>query len=168
MALSAFTPDPVGVGGSITIYLNGQIVAIWDARDDKGKFVPNSFYHFVMEEHSAEGNIILLERDAFVSPYHGEVVALMAAPNIGRPGDILQFTASFAGNPADGRSKLRIYTIAGELVQSLPFSGGAAAWDLTNANGQTLASGVYLGVLDGIDPTNGQKFNKVIKLLLTR
>lgn len=147
--------------------MNGQVVSVWDTRDDDGKFVPNSFYHFVMEEHSAEGNVIMLERDSFVSPYHGEAVALSAAPNTGKPGDTLQFTATFAGNPADGRSKIMIYTVAGELAQSLPLSNGMASWDMTNANGQFVAAGVYIAVLDGIDPTNGQKFNKMIKLLVS-
>jgi hypothetical protein len=168
MSLSNFIPSAIGFGGTLTVYLNGQTAAVWDARDNGGKTVPNSFYQFVMEVRTAEGGKVLLERDAFVSPNHGEAVGFAAVPNVGRPGDILRFSASFDGNPADSQSRVRIYTVAGELAQSLVPANGLAFWDLTNAGGQPVASGIYLAVLDGIDPTNGQKFNKIAKVLVTR
>ena len=167
MTLSNFAPNPNGAGGSITILLNGQVVATWDATDSKGNLVPNSYYHFILQEHASDGSTVLLERDAFIAPYHNEPVSLSAIPNVGRPGGTISFTASFAGTPADSQSKIRLYAVSGELVQSLTLSNGVVTWDLTNMNYQPVASGVYLAVLTGIDPTNGQKLYKISKILVT-
>ena len=165
MSLSSFQPNP-GLGGSINIYLNGQLVASWNAVDDGGQMVPNGFYHFVLEENPVGANSILLERDAFVDPNHGGAVSLSAAPNVGHPGDTIQFSASFAGIAADGQSKIKIYGVDGELVQTLTLSNGAAAWDLTNKSSQKVAAGLYVAVLDGINPTSGQKLRKICKVLV--
>ncbi len=166
MSLSSFQPNPSGLGGSIDIYLNGQLVATWNVTDDSGNIVPNSFYHFVLEEHPATGNSVLLERDAFVAPNHGGAVSLSALPNVGRPGDILQFSASFAGSPADSQSKIKIYAVSGELVRNLSIANGVTSWDQANASSQKVAAGVYIAVLEGVNPSNGQKLRAAIQILV--
>lgn len=52
-------------------------------------------------------------------------------------------------------AQLRIYTVTGERVADPPPADGDGVirWDGRNGSGQTVASGVYLGVVDG----NGQK-----------
>lgn len=167
MALSSFVPNPSGTGGTINILLNGQIVATWNAIDSNGTIVPNGYYHFVIEEHSTDGNTVFLERDAFIAPNNNQLVDLVAMPNVGHPGDIIRFAASFAGTAADGQSKIRIYAVSGELVQTLQISNGTSSWNLVNSNYQTVASGVYIVVLDGLNPLNGQKCSKTVKVLVT-
>ena len=167
MALSNFVPNPVGAGGSIAVNLNGQTIATWDVTGLNGKLVPNGFYHFVIQEHTAEGNTLFLERDAFLMPYHGQDVSLSALPNIGHPGGVIQFVASFVGTLADGQSKIRIYAVSGELVQTLGIQSGTAAWDLSNIGHKTVASGIYLAVLDGVDPVSGQQARKIVKVMVT-
>lgn len=168
MTLSNFTPNPNGAGGSIAISLNGQVIATWNVLDAKGNLVPNGYYHFVVLESPTGGNAVSLARDAFVAPYHSETVALAAMPNIGRAGDTIRFTASFAGTPADGQSKILLYSINGEWIRTLAIApGGTASWDLDNRFGQKVASGVYLAVLDGVDPSGGQKMHRVVKILVT-
>jgi hypothetical protein len=167
MSLSSFTPNPNAPGGTILVYLNNQLVGSWNATESNGSFVPNGFYHFVLQEHTSDGNTVQMERDAFIATYHGETVSLTAWPNRARPGDTIQFTASFAGNPADSQSKIKVYTVSGELVQTLPISGGTASWDLKNSSGTTVASGLYLAALDGVDPLSGQGLTKIVKLLVT-
>ncbi len=53
----------------------------------------------------------------------------------------------FRNLPAD-RGTIRIYTIAGDLVEELPFDGrtgaGSMKWDLVSRNGQDVTSGIYL------------------------
>lgn len=49
---------------------------------------------------------------------------------------------TFKGLPSEG--KLRIYTLTGTLVRSLPFSSPTVNWDVRNSDGQRAASGVYL------------------------
>ncbi|MDD4857575.1 MAG: hypothetical protein PHD74_05640, partial [Candidatus Krumholzibacteria bacterium] len=53
------------------------------------------------------------------------------------------------------RSTVRIYTIAGDLVQTLFHDGssgsGTLAWDLVSRNGQDVTSGIYLFSIDAED-----------------
>lgn len=62
-------------------------------------------------------------------------------------GDALTRHLDFFGMPR-ARSTIRIYTLAGDLVQILSHDGtqgdGQAEWDLISRNGQDVASGVYL------------------------
>jgi hypothetical protein len=62
-------------------------------------------------------------------------------------GDRLTRHLDFMGLPR-ARSKIRIWTVAGDLVQTLDHDGsngsGQAAWNLVTRNGQEVASGVYI------------------------
>ena len=61
------------------------------------------------------------------------------------------------------RGTIRVYTLAGDLVESLPFDGGGGngtvEWDLISRNGQSIASGIYLYSVDFDD----DRFSRVIK-----
>lgn len=151
----------------MTVYLNGQAVAIWSATDENGNYVPNGVYHFVMQEHAADGSTVILERDAYVDPFHGESLAFGASPNTAGPGETIVFSASFAGLPADGQSKIKIYTVSGELVRVLSCSSGLAQWNLENGNGRVVSSGLYLAALEGKNPANGDMASKIVKVLIT-
>ena len=63
------------------------------------------------------------------------------------PGDTFARHLDFMGLPRT-RSTIRIYTLAGDLVQTLEHDGtrgdGEAHWDLISRNGQDIASGIYL------------------------
>jgi hypothetical protein len=166
LSLSNFVPNPSGPGGTIAVYLNGQIVTTWDTIGKNGEWVPNSYYHFVVEQHAADGRTVVLARDAFVAPYHGQDVSLAAQPNVGYKGGTIVFYASFAGVPADARSNVKIYTVAGELVRTIQVTDGTVTWSLEGDDGQPVASGVYLALLEGIEPTSGQKLTKITKVLV--
>jgi hypothetical protein len=67
------------------------------------------------------------------------------------PGDTFTRHVDFVGLPV-GRSVIRIYTLAGDLVQRIDHEGrdgGEARWDLISRNGQDVASGVYLFTVEG-------------------
>jgi hypothetical protein len=57
---------------------------------------------------------------------------------------------------------IRIYTVAGDLVQTLPFDGrrgvGTVEWDLVSRNGQDITSGVYLYSVE----TENENFDRFI------
>jgi hypothetical protein len=63
------------------------------------------------------------------------------------PGDVFTRHIDFFGLPR-ARSRIRIYTLAGDLVQTLDHDGtqgdGQAEWDLISRNGQDIESGIYL------------------------
>jgi len=54
-------------------------------------------------------------------------------------------------------STVRIYTVSGDLVQTLNHDGsagnGTLAWNLVSRNGQTVTSGVYIF---SVDPEDGR------------
>jgi len=166
MSLSNFMPNPNGPGGTLEISLNGQVVATWNATNKEGSWVPNGNYYFVLETTDANGNKVTLTRVAFVMPYHDQMVSMKAMPNVASSGGTIHFVIAFSGVPADGQSSLKIYSVSGELIQTLVISGGTATWNLTNRGGQLAASGVYLAVLDGTDPMSGVKMKKVVKVMV--
>jgi len=53
----------------------------------------------------------------------------------------------------DGIGQINIFTIAGELVRDIPYTG---EWDGTNNNGQSVASGVYLFTITDRDGNTGR------------
>jgi len=78
-------------------------------------------------------------------------LTVKAYPNPFRPnkGDI---AVGFTNIPAAGR--VRVYTVAGELVRDLPGSiAGAIYWDGKNAAGEAVASGVYTCLVEGAGET---------------
>jgi hypothetical protein len=81
------------------------------------------------------------------NPYRGS--AEWERPPV--PGDTFTRHVDFMGLPAE-RCMIRIYTVAGDLVQSLEHDGtsgnGQAAWNLISRNGQDIASGIYLFTVD--------------------
>ncbi len=167
LSLSTFVPTSPEPGGSLNISLNGQIIGTWNALDNSGNVVPNGIYHIVVEEHFPDGTVMILAQNASIDPFTGQETAkLVAAPNLAHPGDTIHFTATYAGNPADTRSRIKIYSLDGELVNEVAVSvSGTATWDLTTPQHEPIASGIYLAVLDGIDPASGQSLTKTAKIL---
>lgn len=67
---------------------------------------------------------------------------------------------TFDQMPAGG--SLKIFTVSGHLVKEIPIAGSSLTWDLTNASGQRVASGVYIYlVTDGA----GQKVRGKLALI---
>lgn len=95
-------------------------------------------------------------------------VQLSAQPNIAYFGGTIRLLATVEGNPVNGSHILKLYDTSKELVKTLDMSGGQAVWDLTNSVGQDVASGLYLIVLDTVDPQTGSPAQKVIKVVVLR
>ena len=166
--LSSFVPSTSGLGGTITIYLNNQIVAVWNGLDTHGQLVPNGFYHFKIIQNTPEGNTVVLERDAYIAAETGAGGLQMSArPNIAHPGDTVTILASFSGVSPDSQCKIKIYDMAGELLETLNLSNGTATWDLRNAQDQELGTGLYLVAFDGKDPVWGNPVRKAVKFLFS-
>jgi hypothetical protein len=66
-------------------------------------------------------------------------------------GDVFTRHVDFMGLPR-ARARIRIYTLAGDLVQTIDHDGsngdGEAPWNLISRNGQDVESGVYLFTID--------------------
>ncbi|MBI4753440.1 T9SS type A sorting domain-containing protein, partial [Candidatus Desantisbacteria bacterium] len=58
-----------------------------------------------------------------------------------------------------GKATIKIFTLSGELVQTLTdVDGTEAKWNLTNSDGQTVASGVYLYMISN---TQDKRYGKL-------
>jgi hypothetical protein len=75
----------------------------------------------------------------------------------------------FRNLPAD-KGTIRIYTVAGDLVQELAFDGrsgiGTTKWDLVSRNGQDITSGVYIYSVE--TDTNDAFKRKIGKFVVIR
>jgi len=78
------------------------------------------------------------------------------------PGDPFTRHVDFFGLPR-AQSRIRIYTLAGDLVQTLDHDGthgdGQAQWNLISRNGQDIESGVYLF---SVDSARGHEVGKFV------
>jgi hypothetical protein len=78
------------------------------------------------------------------------------------PGDPFTRHVDFFGLPR-ARSRIRIYTLAGDLVQTIDHDGssgdGQAPWNLISRNGQDIESGIYLFT---VDSTAGHQVGKFV------
>lgn len=155
----------VGNGtASVTFTLDGSACATWDGLDDKGTASPMGFYHLVIAQTFLDGTQSLFEK-TFYWGNHAPLAStsLNAQPNFVTAGGTIHFTAQVDGNPAGALGGLKIYTLSGEFLRSLDLAAGQADWDLTNLQGGSVASGIYLVVLD-TKGANGNPARKVIKV----
>jgi len=102
-----------------------RVVPTWPARDSKDEIyvVPNPY----------------VQGDRNVLPWGWDLIPSDADPTGTR--------LAFANLPR-GRNEIKIYTLAGDLVDTLEHDArgddGTAFWDLVSRNGQDIVAGVYL------------------------
>jgi hypothetical protein len=169
LTVSNFTAGTSGPGGSLTLFLNGQVLAEWNATDSRGKVVPNGFYHLVITQALTDGTQIALNRAVYVSPYSQKAqLQLVAYPNLVTSNGAVQITASLEGSPANGAGLVRVFALNGERVKTLDLVNGQAAWDLTNEEGKEVGSGLYFIGFDVMDPKTGADAHKIVKVVVLR
>jgi len=160
--IGTFTPAVSGDGGSVTVYLNGLGIANWDGFDSGGSPVPNGVYHVVLDYHSADGSVSTFAGNVAVAArLMPNQLTFELHPNHVRSGDKVEVWASFGGIGADAQSRIKVYNTADELVGKFTVSAGRGSW-----NTQGLSAGIYLLVLEGVQPGTGLKLHRVVKLLI--
>ncbi len=108
---------------------------------------PYSNFKYIVPRSSAQETASFRESEVYVVP--NPVTAKNMAPwllgptNADPTGEKLEFR-----NMPQCKSTVRIYTLSGDLVQTLNHDGsggnGSLPWNLTSRNGQSVTSGVYL------------------------
>ena len=122
---------------------------------------PIASFVYVVPQSEAQGAEDFREEEVCVVP--NPVTSANMAPwllepnNLDATGEKLEFR-----HLPKCRCTVRIYTVAGDLVQTLSHDGrggnGTLAWNLVSRNGQTVTSGVYLFA---VEPESGE-FKRVI------
>ncbi len=152
----------------MTISLDQQVVTVWDARDAQGHWVANGVYQILVEEKSGSNSYFYSQNISIMAQSQVSQSGLKAAPNLAYSGDQVHLTATIEGQPANAPAVIKIYTLFGELVRTLPLSGGQAVWDLQTRANASVASGLYFAVLDGVDSLTGRPIEKSVKIIVLR
>lgn len=169
LTVSSFVPNPTAPGGTLSLGLNGQIIATWNATDHDGQVVPNGLYQLVITQAFTNGTTTTLERSVYVSTYNRtSQVQMTARPNIVLNGAPVSLTASVGNQPVQGAGVFKVYATDGELLKTLDAANGQGVWDLTTLRGGKVVSGLYLIALDALDPQTGIPVRKAVKVLVLR
>ncbi len=129
---------------------------------------PYANFVYVVPRNEAAAAAAFNETDVYVvpNPVTRETMAPWTfSPNNADPsGEKLEFR-----NLPRCRVAIRIYTVSGDLVETLEHDGssgeGAAPWNLVSRNGQTVASGLYLF---SVEPDDGRFRRFIGKFVVIR
>ena len=130
------------------LYVNGKPVGV--GRMD----TPYSNFTYTVPRSESQEPAAFAKKGVYVVPNpvtHKAIAPWNLDPNNADPsGEKVEFR-----NLPKCASTLRIYTLAGDLVQTLRHDGtlgdGTVAWNLVSRNGQTVTSGVYLFAVEPDD-----------------
>ena len=130
---------------------------------------PASNFVYVEPTSPSQADYAYNENDVYVVPNPATTASMQPwtlSPNNADPTGL---KVEFRNLPAD-RGTIRIYTIAGDLVEEITFDGrsgfGTAQWDLVSRNGQDITSGVYLYSIE--TDTNAAFKRKIGKFVVIR
>ncbi len=130
---------------------------------------PSSNFVFIEPGGPSQADYAYNEDDVYVVPNPATTESMQPwtlGPNNDDPTGI---KVEFRNLPAD-QGTIRIFTLAGDLVEELYFDGrtgnGTVEWDLVSRNGQDITSGVYLFAID--TDTNEAYKRKIGKFVVIR
>jgi hypothetical protein len=130
---------------------------------------PSSNFTFVEPGGPSQTDYAYDEEEVYVVPNPATTESMQPwtlGPNNDDPTGI---KVEFRNLPAD-KGTIRIFTLAGDLVEELYFDGrtglGTVEWDLVSRNGQDVTSGVYLFSID--TDTNTAFQRKIGKFVVIR
>ncbi len=160
-------------GQKFNFNLGGTNFISWDGKTGQGKIIENGIYEIQVEIRTSKGVEKIASKTVTIFVIDGEKVLI-------DPEDSRMFPKVYP-NPVvleteegeqiiewykacPGEIKIRIYNIAGELVNEI--KGGLNSkyvkWDLKTKNGSSVSSGIYIIVLQAKKAT-GEKETKIIK-----
>jgi flagellar hook assembly protein FlgD len=158
---------PVGSGEpDISINYTSTEFLPWDGKNSQGDYVVSGVYEVQLVVKTSTGSSVIASKPiTILDEASGDVLGTIKSlpnPYTGDTTTPLKFTWQPS---ADGTIKIKIYNIAGELVRTLVGDLGAATinWDLKGVGGQTVSSGTYICVFEGVD-NNGNKKTKIVKI----
>jgi hypothetical protein len=130
---------------------------------------PSSNFAFVEPQSPSQQDYAYNEDEVYVVPNPATTASMQPwtlSPNNDDPTGI---KVEFRNLPAD-RGTIRIFTVAGDLVEEIPFDGrtgaGTIEWDLVSRNGQDVTSGVYIFSVE--TDTNDAFKRKIGKFVVIR
>ncbi len=126
---------------------------------------PSSNFKFVEPKSTSQKPWAYQSDEVYVVPNPATTRSMAAwslQPNNSDPtGTKIEFR-----NLPESKGKIRIYTLAGDLIVEMPFDGttgiGTIEWDLVTRNGQDITSGIYLFSVEPEDANFSRKVGKFV------
>ena len=153
----SFSQSPFIADGSSVLDItdaNGNIIGVWNGRDDNGNMVfPGTYRVQVVTNNTyfVINNIAVITEDSLATA----VVKVHYSNN----------SIEFFGVDAVWE-KVKIYDIDAELIKILyPAPGmNSATWDMTTVSGAKASSGIYIAVVELNNKTTGATVHKLVKV----
>jgi fimbrial isopeptide formation D2 family protein len=133
---------------------NAPVTLTWDGTANSGTYVTPGIYEIEVHWTNGNGTTTDITRTILVLPNAGVSGIAVAKPNILNAANGMTTTFDAMGVANASSLKVKIYTIAGELVQSFASGTLTAPW---NASG--MASGIYIACVE-VDNANGGVVNQ--------
>jgi len=133
---------------------NAPVTLTWDGTNNLGTTVTPGQYQIEVHWTNGDGTTTDITRTIMVLTNTGVSGIVVAKPNILNATNGMTTTFNAAGVTNASGLKVKIYTIAGELVQAFVSGTPTAIW---NASG--LASGIYIANVE-VDNANGGTINQ--------
>jgi flagellar hook assembly protein FlgD len=147
-----FTPsyqNPTAPGNRLIITLGSGNTLAWDGTNDAGVIVDSGIYFVEIQSNVPDkSNQQVVRQVRVLNPHQGPGTGVVLVPNPIHLSQTTQaqFQIGLNSSQVTG-TQVKIYTIAGEWIQTLPNlpgNPGLVNWDLSNG----LASGTYLAVVE--------------------
>lgn len=159
--LSSSTVQEGSAQGGVTISLSNGTTFTWDGRAANGNQVTNGLYYLEVFSQSGMDGEEVLTKDVTVVDSGRAGLGVFAYPNPWRVGEP---PLTFQCSPTQPLTlKVWIYDLAGEKVDVLEGPQGANQVVLNN---KTLASGVYVAMVDLLDGNGNLEGRQTLKVML--
>ena len=164
--------DPSNSLGSVSLLFPSGGSMTWDGRNNDGVIVQNGTYY--IELTSKKGSDTQQTVILAVNVLHGDLDAsnrIVMAPNpvnLAQTGQAV-FMIGNGGGPLDATT-VKIYTVAGELIQTLynePGNPGRVLWNLRGGTSRVVTSGTYIAVVE-LRVGSGVTGRKILKVIVYR
>lgn len=159
---SAETTIKYGTNGSLS----------WDGKNALGNLVETGAYEVYVEVRTGDGYTVAASKtitvlNRAVGTVLGDVKC-MPNPYVSEKGVTGSIKISWTGTD-EGSVKIKIYNIAGELVDKFETSitAGFAEWDMKTKNNEDIANGYFIGIIEAVTKS-GLRERLTVKLSIIR
>jgi uncharacterized repeat protein (TIGR01451 family) len=160
-------PGSVSPGQPSTVQILAQtssapVTVVWDGTADGGAWVTPGEYQVEVHWNNGTGTTTDISRTVLVLANNGITGKVVARPNVLNTANGFTTTFDATGVQNAYSIKVNIYTIAGELVQSLTSASGNPVQPWSPVG---LASGIYLANVEVINSNGGLVNRQFVKVL---
>jgi flagellar hook assembly protein FlgD len=152
-------------------YGNGEIE--WDGKNEFGRLVDSGTYEIKVEVKTGTGFTTIATKTVSIINAGGNgilgIIKVVPNPyiidNLARKDIRIIWSERKAGEV-----KVMIYNMAGDLVRVIreDMDRGEIGWDMKTSTGQSVSTGVYVGIVEGIDKATGKMQREKKKIVIMR